>query len=425
RYYNSKKQAVKKHEKTVASSAKVVRNAEYRIRQDLKQTKVSTSTISQMRKPAWFEKFLWFITSEGYLVIAGHDMQQNEVLVKRYLKPGDAYVHADLSGAASVIVKNKDPSGVSAEATIPPTTLFQAGIMSVCQSRAWDAKIVTSAWWVEAHQVSKSAPTGEYLTTGSFMIRGRKHFLPPVQLVYGFGFLFKLGDDQSIARHVMAKKEKERIVAENRAKQLEIEAQRSSGKDVPNEQLVASQQQQQQQQQQEEEEEKEAHTGGNDSAGKGDNHIFDDTQNRPEVPAQPVVEHGNFEAVRQKYGLEEYERNHVVSDEDDGLGAQVAKKSGSGHKYMSAKERRMQKKQQRKAESAGGETVPTESAEIEVTVKSKNDSSPSLPAQVSKPKRGKKSKLKKIKEKYGDQDEEDRELRLKLLGTKLAEGALT
>jgi hypothetical protein len=42
-------------------------------------------------------------------------------------------------------------------------------------------------------QVSKSAPTGEYLPTGSFMIRGRKNFLPPQPLVFGFGFLFKVG----------------------------------------------------------------------------------------------------------------------------------------------------------------------------------------------------------------------------------------
>jgi hypothetical protein len=28
-------------------------------------------------------------------------------------------------------------------------------------------------------QVSKTAPTGEYLPTGSFMIRGKKNFLPP------------------------------------------------------------------------------------------------------------------------------------------------------------------------------------------------------------------------------------------------------
>lgn len=78
---------------------------------------------------------------------------------------------------------------------IPPRTLTEAGTMAVCYSAAWEAKIVTSAWWVHHHQVSfpsseinllawtpdleticlqvsKTAPTGEYLTTGSFMIRG-------------------------------------------------------------------------------------------------------------------------------------------------------------------------------------------------------------------------------------------------------------
>ncbi len=50
-------------------------------------------------------------------------------------------------------------------------------------------------------QVSKTAPTGEYLTTGSFMVRGRKNFLPPQPLVFGFGFMFKL-EDGSIAAHL-------------------------------------------------------------------------------------------------------------------------------------------------------------------------------------------------------------------------------
>jgi len=58
-------------------------------------------------------------------------------------------------------------------------------------SKAWKNKIVTSAWWVYDHQVSKTAPTGEYLTTGSFMIRGKKNFLPPSSLVMGFGILFR------------------------------------------------------------------------------------------------------------------------------------------------------------------------------------------------------------------------------------------
>jgi hypothetical protein len=36
-----------------------------------------------------FEKFLWFISSENYLIIGGRDQQQNEIIVKRYLTPGE------------------------------------------------------------------------------------------------------------------------------------------------------------------------------------------------------------------------------------------------------------------------------------------------------------------------------------------------
>ena len=130
---------------------------------------------------------------------------------------------------------------------VPPKTLNEAGFMAVCYSSAWEARIVTSAWWVYHHQVSKTAPTGEYLTTGSFMIRGmvvlilahptltdfsisnkgtqtslvlpqqpvplvcvfqpilggvrqpfyllcvgKKNFLPPCHLLLGFGFLFRV-----------------------------------------------------------------------------------------------------------------------------------------------------------------------------------------------------------------------------------------
>merc|ERR1712131_74088 len=58
----------------------------------------------------------------------------------------------------------------------------------------------TSAWWVHAQQVSKTAPSGEYLTTGSFMIRGKKNYLPPSHLIMGIGMLFKL-DETCVAKH--------------------------------------------------------------------------------------------------------------------------------------------------------------------------------------------------------------------------------
>ena len=120
-----------------------------------------------------FEKFLWFISSENYLVIAGRDQTQNEMIVKRYLRNHDVYVHAEVQGASSVIIKNPDTSG---QTPIPPKTLNEAGQMAVCYSIAWDQKVVVSAYWVHANQVSKTAPSGEYLNTGSFMIRGKKNF---------------------------------------------------------------------------------------------------------------------------------------------------------------------------------------------------------------------------------------------------------
>ena len=112
-----------------------------------------------------------------------------------FLPLGDLYVHADLHGASTVVIKN--PSGQP----VPPKTLNEAGCMAVSYSAAWEARIVTSAWWVHHSQVSKTAPTGEYLTTGSFMIRGKKNFLPPCYLMMGFGFMFRL-DETCIENHV-------------------------------------------------------------------------------------------------------------------------------------------------------------------------------------------------------------------------------
>lgn len=106
KYYDQKKSTALKHEKTIAASSKVkgkhiqshpyadlsismqaMKSAERKIKKDLKETRITTS-INKIRKPFWFEKFLWFISTEGFLVIAGRDMQQNEMLVKRYLRKG-------------------------------------------------------------------------------------------------------------------------------------------------------------------------------------------------------------------------------------------------------------------------------------------------------------------------------------------------
>lgn len=44
----------------------------------------------------------------------------------RYMKTKDVYVHADIHGASSVIIKN--PSGLP----VSPKTLNEAGTMAIC-----------------------------------------------------------------------------------------------------------------------------------------------------------------------------------------------------------------------------------------------------------------------------------------------------
>merc|ERR1719270_2851366 len=103
-------------------------------------------------------------------------------------------MNINVIGAATVVIKNPSINPV------PPKTLTEAGQFAVCFSAAWDSKLMTSAYWVKPDQVSKTAPSGEYLTVGSFMIGCKKNFLPPATLIMGFGFLFKL-EESSIERH--------------------------------------------------------------------------------------------------------------------------------------------------------------------------------------------------------------------------------
>lgn len=82
KYYDQKRSAAQKEQKTIDASQKALKSAERKTQQTLKDVR-TISTISKARKVYWFEKFYWFISSENYLVIGGRDAQQNELIVKR------------------------------------------------------------------------------------------------------------------------------------------------------------------------------------------------------------------------------------------------------------------------------------------------------------------------------------------------------
>ncbi len=129
----------------------------------------------------WFERYRWFIASSGEIAVAGRDATSNDRIVKRYLKAGDRYAHADIHGAPSVVVKH---------GTEPPSAaaMDEACRFSLACSRAWAAGVASGhAYWVKSDQVSKTPPAGEFLPKGAFMVRGRRkwHRNLPVELALG------------------------------------------------------------------------------------------------------------------------------------------------------------------------------------------------------------------------------------------------
>ena len=80
-------------------------------------------------------------------------------------------MHTDMPGAATTIIKN--PSN----GPVPPITLNEAAIFEICHSRSWESKVLGTVYWVQADQVSKTAPTGLYIATGSFMVRGKRNYM--------------------------------------------------------------------------------------------------------------------------------------------------------------------------------------------------------------------------------------------------------
>jgi len=53
----------------------------------------------------------------------------------------DAYVHAELSGASSCILRAKTSPDTGAPKPISPFALQEAGTMTCCRSSAWTHKV--------------------------------------------------------------------------------------------------------------------------------------------------------------------------------------------------------------------------------------------------------------------------------------------
>ncbi len=170
-YYEKAKKSKKKLEginKAIGSAEKKLEDETLRIAE---KEKIEEEKTKPPRKKEWYEKFHWFFTSRGKLVIGGRDATTNEAIVKKYTDKGDLVFHTDMAGSPFVVIKadGADVENIEKE---------EAAEFLACYSKAWKAGISSvEVFYVNPDQVTKEAQSGEYLPKGSFMIRGKTKYI--------------------------------------------------------------------------------------------------------------------------------------------------------------------------------------------------------------------------------------------------------
>ena len=183
-YYNRGKKAKKKIKGVNIAIEKTKKELEdVRNKREIALQKIKMPQKRVHRELKWFEKLRWFLSSDGIMVIAGRDAGTNELVVKRYLESNDLYMHSDIHGAPSVVIKKTKDD-------IPESTIHEAGIFAASFSSAW-AKGFGSldVYWVHPEQVSKTPQSGEFVARGAFIIRGTKNYLRGLPLKIAVGIV--------------------------------------------------------------------------------------------------------------------------------------------------------------------------------------------------------------------------------------------
>jgi predicted ribosome quality control (RQC) complex YloA/Tae2 family protein len=150
-----------------------------------KTEKIIAQAPLKKKKKAWYEKFRWFNSSDGFLVIGGRDATTNEIIIKKHTEPTDIVFHADIAGAPFVVIK-------TGGRTPPQQTMVEAAQLAVSYSKGWrELFTAIDVYWVHPNQLSKSPPTGNYLKKGAFMIHGKRNYLRKIPLNICVGIIIE------------------------------------------------------------------------------------------------------------------------------------------------------------------------------------------------------------------------------------------
>ena len=133
----------------------------------------------------WYERYRWFVTTDGHLVIGGRDASSNSAVIRKHMTEDDIVFHAEIHGSPFFLVKN-----AKNQDTENTNFIEQTAQATVSFSRAWkDGLSSGDAYWVFPNQVKKGAPTGQFLPKGSFVIEGKRNFCKGIELKLSIGLV--------------------------------------------------------------------------------------------------------------------------------------------------------------------------------------------------------------------------------------------
>lgn len=185
KYFDASKKAERKIIPAI-ESIKTTKNS-LKDAQEIKDQAViiSKATSIKKRKKNWYEAYHWSRTTNGFLIIAGRNLKENERLAKKRLETGDLFFHADVQGAPYTILKNSENDTDKDEQEPESIDLLDTASIAGIYSKGWKAGLGSvDVYSVSPDQVSFSAPSGEYLPKGGIFVEGKRVYYKPVLKIY-------------------------------------------------------------------------------------------------------------------------------------------------------------------------------------------------------------------------------------------------
>ena len=175
----------KKQKGAITSIEKLIKKTEDKLEKTIEKGEVARGSLgfTDIRKKDWYERYRWFFTSDGILAVGGRDSSSNSALIRKHMEKDDKIFHAEINGSPFFILKDRSE-------VLMPLSIDETAHATVCFSRAWQASAYgLNSFWVMPDQVKKSAPTGQSMGKGSFMIYGTRNFIKVSSLKLAIGII--------------------------------------------------------------------------------------------------------------------------------------------------------------------------------------------------------------------------------------------